>query len=669
MVKIFGDHQKALLWIGLARKKLKQLKRFMSTADLPLWSRRFEFEDVSIEISSVYGRDNITIWAVSPGAIYVICHVGSDTGINGYTKKFYRLEDNKLVELSPTVEGSNYGFEGMSLLDDGKYFLDYDLNTYDDPDSYDYNFNPTGLIAEDGSGTAILKQSGKSGRFVLNQAFEDEIFQAYVNSVDGTDRSYLVPNESLTFRPYKIKGNPVFNRYTDDSAIYLHSRTTHDPSSLVLRNDLYNAGVAEGFGDTLFVINKLYEKQLEDGAKTESDINADANGTALFGATRHYTDKRSDQDVGRVKTFQAGGFNFAEPAVKEEYGAGTEQEVFNRCADGGNTCYFMRGNTVSGTQKDPYGNVLDPGFNTIANDVKLPFAFTEDALTYVRMRKNDDYSRLNTGLYVAGELIEESGWEDVLVFGDGQGGVQDAATGKWVAEQNGPIVVRKTCYTILHAHHDANFDAVLYKKTVYKGYEQDLLPYRKARVLGSQGQVINGQIKRTMIESEVSYHVAVNGAVTDLIDANDQPYKHTIKEYTLTAESTNGSGTNIYTWIDLPWMDVGYDKNGNLLDENNRQITRVFSTATKENILFAFDVWDAKSKHNLVYDDSNPSYKYLWADYDTGVTAYPPLVDTFSVEERRWMLFGKNGSFRGITPPRINGIDYQRVNGMLMVEV
>jgi len=234
---LYGDTSVAGLWLGYAQKKLKRLKAFMSLADIPIKARRFQLEGVTILVRSRNGRDEISIWAESKGGIIIICHVGDDTGANGYTKKFYSLEGDQLREIAASLSDRTYSVEGISLLDDGKYFLDYDLSTYDDPDDYAYNFNPTGLVAEDGSGTAIKKMAGKTGRFALNQSFEEEFFRAYVASVDGTDRSYLVLDDSPTHRPYKIKGNPVFNRYTEDSITYLHSRTKHDPSSLVLRND------------------------------------------------------------------------------------------------------------------------------------------------------------------------------------------------------------------------------------------------------------------------------------------------------------------------------------------------------------------------------------------------------------------------------------------------
>jgi hypothetical protein len=656
------------LWIGYAQKKLKRLKAFMAMADIPLKSRRFQLDGVTILVKSKFGSDEINIWAEALGGIFFICHVGEDTGANGYTKNVYKLKGDGLVELASSITSKAFSVAGLNLIDDGKYFLDYDLNTYDDPDDYDYNFNPTGLVAEDGSGTAISKISGKNGRFALNQSFEEEFFRAYVNDVDGTDRSYLVLDDSLTFRPYKIKGNPVFNRYTDDSITYLHSRTKHDPSSLVLRNDMYNAGIADGFGDSLLVINKLYDKKLaldddDNEVKTEKTINDDANGAALYGATRFYLNKQTDQDIGRVKTF-AGGANFAEPAVREVYGAGATEETFHRADDQSTNTFFMRGNTVYGSDKDPGGHIkMPPNFPHLANDIKLPYTFTDEGLlTYVRMQKNDAYTTLNTGLYVAGQLIEESGIEDVLVFADGTGGVADSTTGRWIAENNGPIVVKKTAYTILHAHHDENFDAVLYKKTVYKADSDELLPYRQLNILGDQLDPVMGQIKKTLIESESTYYIVVNGVITQLKDSDDVAYSYTSKEYTLTAQTVadgDGGHPQIFIFQDLPWVDIDND--------GNRQITRIFTTATDKSLLFGFDVWDAKSKHDVVYNDSNPAYKYLWSDYDTSFTAYPPLVDLEDIEERKWLMFDVDGESREIIPPKEDGIDYKRINGLLMV--
>lgn len=664
---IKGDQNIALSWLPWAKSRLIALKNQMSATGVSVGSRYYPLSDAYIVVRSAFGQDVINI-EVTGGKFVLVCHVGTDTGINGYTKKFYQIEAGSLVEITPQISGSFYTLGYTVLRDDGKYFLNYDYTTYDDPDSYTYNFNPSGLIAEDGSGTpAILKYSNYSARFILNQAFEEEFFKAYVTDVDGTDRSYLVLDDSLTFRPYKVKGNPVFNRYTEDSVVYMHSRTEHD-ASLVLRNDLYQNGVADGFGDVLFTINKIYEKKLATSSKTEQTVNSDANGVAVFGATRYYRDKRTAQDVGRIKTFASGPYGFAEPAVRETYPDGSTQETFHRCADGGNTCFFMRGNLVSGTQLDLNGNVLEPGFDTIANDVKLPYTFNDlNALDYVRMEKDDNFTNLTTGLYVADTLIESSGYESILFLADGIGGTQDAASGKWIAENNGPIAVRKTVYTILHAHHDQEFDMAFYKKTVFQNYTQELLPYRQARVLGSQSAAINGQLKKTCVISESTYFVAVNGVKTEL------PYKYTAREYTLTSESVDDSDVGhpiIYTFIDLPWVDIGYDSGGSpITTETNRQITRVFTTADNGKLLLSFDVWDAKSKHDVVYDSSNPAYKYLWADYDTGVTVFPPLVDLFSIQDRKWLLFNTGGSYEEITPPKTAGINYERVNGLAMLGV
>ena len=673
---LYGDTSIAGLWIGYAHKKLKKLKAFMAMAGIPLKSRRFKLEGVTVLVRSRFGHDEISIWAEALGGIFFICHVGDDTGANGYTKKVYELKGNGLVELASSITSRTFSVAGLNLIDDGKYFLDYDLTTYDDPDEYNYNFNPTGLVAEDGSGTAIRKIAGKNGRFMLNQSFEEEFFRAYVTDVDGTDRSYLVLDDSLTFRPYKIKGNPVFNRYTDDSITYLHSRTKHDPSSMVLRNDMYNAGVSDGFGDSLMVINKLYDKKLaldedDNEVKTEKTINSDANGAALYGATRFYLNKQIDQDIGRVKTF-ATAFNFAEPAVKEEYGAGTVQETFYRAADQSTNTFFMRGDLVYGSLRDPGGHIkMPPNFPHLANDIKLPYTFTGDgSTTYIRMQKNDAYTTLNTGLYVADQLIEESGVEDILVFADGTGGVVDSTTGRWIAENNGPIIVKKTAYTILHAHHDENFDAVLYKKTVYKADSDELLPYRQLNILGDQLDPVIGQVKKTLIESESTYYIVVNGIITQLKDSNDIPYSYLAKEYTLTSQTIadgDSGHPQLYIIQDLPWVDI--DNGG------NRQITRIFTTATDKKLLFGFDVWDAKSKHNIIYDGSNPSYRYVYTDYDTSFTPYPPLVDLEDIEERRWLMFDKEGIMEEIDTPKElregaeEKTDYKRLNGVLMVKI
>jgi hypothetical protein len=156
----------------------------------------------------------------------------------------------------------------------------------------------------------------------------------------------------------------------------------------------------------------------------------------------------------------------------------------------------------------------------------------------------------------------------------------------------------------------------------------------------------------------------VNGIITQLKSADDVPYSYTSKEYTLTSETVaDGDGGHplLDNFQDLPWV--------NIESGGNRQVTRIFTTGTDKKLFFGFDVWDAKSQHNVIYDDSNPSYKYVWSDYDTSLTPYPPLVDLEDIEERKWLLFDKEGVMEVINTPKNNGIDFKRVNGVLMVDI
>jgi hypothetical protein len=672
-VQLFGDPVKSGAWIGWAKKKLLGLKGTIPFSGLNVWKKDYKIKDVLIEIMHSPGGDKIRIWAGAAGGVYIIAHVGSDTGVNGYNRKLYRLDGTTLIE-EEDKEGRKFSSVGVSFTDDGKYYLQWGSTTYDDPDDYSYMFNPNGLVAENVSGVAVKKKDGQSCRFALNQSHEEEFYVPHTTSVDGTDRSYLVLFDSLTYRPYKIKGNPTFTRYTDDALIYLSERTKEGVGSVLLI-DRYNGGVADGFGDDLFTINKLWDKKIElddegNEVKSSKTVNDGANGAALFGATKFYEDKRTEQELGRVKTFNLSTFDFSEWAVKEDYGQGTEQKTYKRCTDGSNTCFFMRGRTTSGSTTDPIGNILEVGFNTIANIVKLPYSFTDTgAETYIEMVKNDDFSVLNTGLYVADKLIEESGVEPVIMLGTGESGVIDRLTGKWVMERNGPIVIKKTEYNILHDYHDSNFNAAIYKKTVYLSDSLEYLPYQRKRTVGDQLKTIYGQIKRYEVRSITTYHIVVNGIISDL------PYSFTSREYTLTADSIDiysGPVTPYFTStskISTPWVDIGYDALGEPLEEINRQLSRVFTTATDNSLLISFDIWDTKSKHDLIYDDSNPSYKYLWAEYDTGLGTFPPFIDLMDIEARRWMLFDTAGTYQEVDTPKVDGTDYERVNGLLMVNI
>jgi hypothetical protein len=171
-------------------------------------------------------------------------------------------------------------------------------------------------------------------------------------------------------------------------------------------------------------------------------------------------------------------------------------------------------------------------------------------------------------------------------------------------------------------------------------------------------------MKRYEVRSFSTYHIVVNGVITDL------PYSFTSREYTMTADvvdDSDGGHPAINQWADLPWVDIGYDADGNALEETNRQLSRIFSTTADNSLVIGFDIWDTKSKHDLIYDDSNPSYKYLWPVYDTALGSFPPLIDLLNIEERKWMMFTPDGEYNEIDTPKIAGVDYERVNGLLMV--
>ena len=259
-VQLFGDPVKAGAWIGWAKGKLLGLKGQIPFSSLNVWKKDYRLKDILIELMHSPGGDKIRIWAEAGGGGYIIAHVGSDTGANGYNRKMYSLVGTTLIEEEDN-QGRYFDSVGLKFTDDGKYFMQWGGTTYDDPDDYTYMFNPNGIVAENVQGTSVSKRDGQYLRFALNQSHEEEFFVPYITTVDGTERSYLILFDSLTYRPYKVKGNPVFTRYTDDSLIYLTERTKEGVGSVLLI-ERYNEGVADGFGDDLFTINNLWSVEL-----------------------------------------------------------------------------------------------------------------------------------------------------------------------------------------------------------------------------------------------------------------------------------------------------------------------------------------------------------------------------------------------------------------------
>jgi len=273
------------------------------------------------------------------------------------------------------------------------------------------------------------------------------------------------------------------------------------------------------------------------------------------------------------------------------------------------------------------------------------------------MEKDAEFEHHNCGLYVADTLIEESGLQPVIsLYGDAS---------PLVAEYMGPLLIRQTGFKIIHAFHNDRFNVCLYRKTVYIDNSNELLPYTAYRSAPINADC---QIRKTLIKSVTTFHIVVNGIVYDL------GYSCHNREYRLTALSEAYSGPAIDAihgyLCRYPWLDVGYDAEGNVLEEDNSDITRIFTTSAGNNLMVGFDVFPVAFRHELVYDEHNN----LTLDYKEDIHPFPPSSDGIypQVKGRKWLLFGTDGKMKAnITPPQVTegGVtkNVNRINGLCMI--
>lgn len=630
-LKLFGDVAKAGSWVPYAKKRLLTIKQVMTSCGLPMLSKKVPLPDgglIEIRASNIFGveQDSIMIY-VPVGAAIIVAHVGTTTG--EFIKKFYDLFGNEIPS-------------DWLIVDDGKYGLIWEGIPHDDPDDYSYTtIPPDGLgVAAVSNGIAAQKILGfKQAQIILNTALEDEIYRdvdmhVVLPGVYDYHYNFLHLEDSLFFRPFKIKAKPFVSRYVDDGIVTL----SHTWKAAVGGVMQYNAYLSEGMGDILPIVKRLYHTRFDgQGNKIRSFVAIDGDGAGA-GAVNYYSDLRMTQDLIRADSHDFGGSPMAEPMMKETYSfdaAKQSGEDWHRCSNPSNKdCYFNDGGSTS-------------GLDTIADDLKRVFSITETgALDYVRMQKNTGMTSHKTGVYVADLPVAETPWEDVLVLFD------DEANGC-------PMYIGKTNYQILHSHHGEAFDAAVYRKNRYISHNSELLPYKIWR--NSIGDYV--QVRKVTVLSETTWYIAVNGKVTDL------PYTSSNAECQLTALGTAYSGPPIQTvtggyisrW---PWVDIASGEN----------LTRVFTTEAGDMLLAGFDVFPASFSHLLQYNLHGGLYN-LEAVYDDSVIPFPPTSDgTYEfAKERKWMLFGTGGNLiRDIQPPKqkVAGIvkDWQRVNGLCLLQ-
>lgn len=601
----------------------------------------------------------------------IVCFEGVDTG-DFSKKKYYKLVGGQIIEIS-----SPEAF-GYHLIDDGKYGLIWAGEEHEDPDDFEYIFKAGNLnIPHSHSGIPAKNQTGKHARIILNAAIEDGMFIPRTQRVvwGGTlpapydyTFEFLIQQDSLSYAPYKYYGNkPFISRYNSDQVHLMNVQWAGEDSTLY-----YDAFLSDNFFDTIPIVARIYKIWQEGNERKKEYVEIEdySEGEDAIICVAPVSNNPHLLRIIRAKDWTWFTSAMAEPIREEIYDMNTmalleEGDAFHRCADPeSEECFMVDSWIISGKTYNGTGFTLLSGQQTIADDIKIPYTITEDnQMTYVRMQKDEGFTQHNCGVYVNGELIEESGMQEVItIYGD----VEPKDDPSLLAEWKGPLLIRQTAYKFLHVHHDSKFHAALYRKTVYVDHSAELLPYTAWRDTPILAEC---QVRKTLIRSKTTFHLVVNGIKYDIgHECNNREYRLTV----LSEEYSGDPLDNIHGYLmDYPWYDVGYDKDGEKIEgEINREITRIFSTQAAENILIGFDIFPIAFRHDLVYDE----HENLTLDYKEDIAAFPPSCDGIydQVSGRKWLLFGIDGKMiSDIKPPQIQDgdsiRDVNRINGLCMI--
>ena len=469
-IRLLGDIDNDLKYLSWAKSKLRNLKRHLTLFGAPMGSRRYVFDDASIYINTHHGWDLISIRGIG-GAFLIISNPGVDT-TDYTTRKYYTLGGTEIKLKNPGDKPA-----GWTLLDDGTYGFDMTHNpggSGDDPESSVYTAPSTDtgsmLVPQVSNGIAsVAKLGSKNYRFVLNGVCEDNMFSAVNFSlVDGTSTysyQFLILDDSLIFSPYQYRGQkPFVSRYVSDGIITATQKYNGGVSYL----DIQNFPDGEWL-DFVPIVTRLYYQPFKTTGNNQRrfySVQGIAGFTPCLAMPNAYTDKRLTQDLLRGVSwgytpsgsafgyiqpnyifFFQGGYspeNMMEPVKKELYDLSVNLSPivvvrdYNRGIDNTQySCFFVDGDNISGKYPMPtvsgYGHTVpdqqfnDTGIETIQDDVIKPYALKQDgSMTYVRCQKKNALntngvlalSEFNCGVYVAGKLIEESGFLPVITLYD-----------------------------------------------------------------------------------------------------------------------------------------------------------------------------------------------------------------------------------------------------------
>lgn len=663
-ITLAGDKEKAGLWIGFAKAKLRQLVESMSPEDTSA-SRRFSFSGISIVIGVSEDGEHIRI-AAEAGLSFIVCHVGDSTSGADYIKKYYDI--GTLKEIAKPA--------GWTLVDDGTYGVDFDTGGVvwfaEDPDDYTYYLDGGGIgVAE--SVLAIDAKNttqGTSRRFMMNQAGEAEAWHSLID-VGGIFK-YLIPSYPITTRHYGIiPRNPYVCRYTPDGILTIND-TVEEPIGFVIT---LNSIEYLNYLDRLPFSSRAFLHYLDTTIPKKSAVLPGAtyddgsvvhDGSGLVAAVQHYSDRRVTQDIIRADQFDfAPSVPFDEPltasTVNLETGASSDQGEYHRGAGDDKNKYLQDGYwNADRTVDAPTQLVTDFGWSAVKDDVLLYAGVKEGGeFTGVRVQKVTDGTSVRTALVVAGIEIDSNEYEaPVWLHPD------DFYAGPQVVGDLGktPIVAFRTHYKILHVHHGAKFDAVVYVKTEYQATSESFTGHKTAWAGSPLFGGANGRIRENMVYSKNTYFACVNGVVYDL----GHSFYQVERQLTIAPEVPDVGDVAVVTIYDDAVCDAGYDMTGADLTDQE-QVSRVF-TSENDRLLLVFDVYPVSWKHEILQSGLSLGYNVIPAS----TPAVPPTIDSAyaTPSQRRLLLFTQDGELRrdGDFPEKTAGVMWNRLNGISLME-
>jgi hypothetical protein len=625
-----------------------------------------------------------------PCNLLVVCFSG-DTTLE-YERRYYILKKGEMIETTD--------LGGWDLIDDGKYAIlvtDLDIpeggTSYTDFTDFKYRYTfAEGMgLPETATGISMKMQQGLKARFMTNQSNEDEIWIAASVSIPGRGFSYdfIFPALSLTQSPYAMKPTSDVCRYTETGIISVNQAIKAEGGIILADNwrtasftDIFpkagliwNSKIIIPEGGDAFTRTYTEERDLPTPIDTPGGTTGNSRFTerkstviggnaspefpvALAGMGKFDPENDATQNLIQAITFEDGGGNkLATPMTAGVYDTELqeqESEGVSYTRSEVELAYNIDANTLYGKETDFSGYTTKSGQEYIKNDVVLIHTCMGDKITYVRKEKDTEFTEQKASLMVSEVEVDSDGWQDVIkLYGQNvDAGIR--------ADHNGPILIRPTDYQILHSHVDNKFDMVLYKKVVYKSHSMEWLPYKTMRVF-NVSEYFYAQLRRTVIVSEVQYWIAINGTKTQL------EYTHEIRENRLSVAGWEYVGAPIAN-IDMyalgPYMNIGYNEDGDDLEQENNHITRIFTSEAANMLMVGFDVFPVK-----VYHELNITSQVLHPDYVTPDQEFPPYTDLENegVAARRWMTFNLAGAQSlELTPPQKNGTNVNRVNGVCM---